>query len=150
MKDVASTLRTKIKALLSGNVTYNGKAVRIFDHPPKDSEIPIVKGALYAYVQIGDISDTETPNDSDTFTHDTTMDVFVVVGFPGIGSGEVTNGIVNQVLQLILPNKGGKIDLGDDFYNVLTYLEIGFETTEQDIHKKHIKTLRYRLEIDET
>ena len=150
MKDVSDTLRDKIYTLLNKNVTYQSKNVKVFKDTPKNTNIPIVKGALYHYIEIGDISDTETPRDSDTFCHDVSMDIQVVVGFPGIGSKTVVNSISNQVQTLIQTSKGSKLSLGADFTNILIYKEIDFETTEQDTHKKIIKTIRYRLEIDET
>lgn len=150
MKDPSEALRDAIYTLLNGNVTYNSKDVKVFKTYPKDNEIPIVKGQLYHYIEIGDISDTETNMSSDTFTHDTTMDIFVVVGFPGIGSKVVTENIANQVKQLIQPSKGGKLSLGSDFSNIIIRLDISFPTLEEGLHKKDIRTLRYRLEIDET
>lgn len=149
MKDVTQTLKDTIYTLLNKNVTYNGNNVKVFKHTPKNTEAGIVKGRLYYYIEIGDISDTETPNNADTFCHDVSMDLQVVVGFPGIGSSDVYSTICNQVMQLIQPTKGGRLSLGSDFFNVYIEKEIDFTTEEQDIHKKVIRTIRYRLQIDE-
>lgn len=150
MKDVSTPIINAFYSLLNGNVTYANKTVKVFKRPPKDTEIPIVKGALYHYIEIGDISDTEAPRNADVYVHDCTVDLQVIVGFPGIGDISLMNNIVNQVLQLIQTGKGSKITLAGGFTNIMIEKEIDFQTQEQDIHKKLIKTIRYRLEIDET
>ena len=154
MKDPTQSIQDAIYTLLNGNVTYtnsDGKefTIKVFKDTPQANQIPIVKGKMYHYIEIGNISDTETPNNADTFVHDVTVEVQVIVGFPGMGSQSVVNNIVNQVTQLILTAKGGALSIGSDFTNIIHYLENAFQTTEQDTHKKIIKTLRYRLEIDE-
>jgi len=149
MKSPATAIYTAIKSALEGNVTYNGNPVKVFDYAPNDNEIPIVKGALHHYIEIGEISDTETAENADTFTHDATVDLYVVVGFPGIGSRMVVDDIVNQVMNLLQPYKGDALNLGTDFKNVVHSLEMGFETEQIGIHKTIIKTLRYRFTLDE-
>lgn|SRR5574343_820356 len=149
MKSPATAIMTAIKTALEGAVKYNGKDVKIFDYPPMDNDIPIIKGALHHYIEIGEISDTETPESADRFTHDATVDLYIVVGFPGMGSRMVVDDITNQVMQALQPFKGGALNLGADFKNVVHVLEMGFETQQQGIHKTIIKTLRYRFTLDE-
>ena len=154
MIDPSQAIQDALFTILDGNITYTNssdktKDVKVFKHTPQANEIPIVKGQLYHYIEIGNISDIETPGNADTFVHDTSVEVQVIVGFPGIGSQQVVNNIVNQVTQLVQTAKGGQLSLGSSFSNIIHYLEIAFQTTEQDTHKKIIKTLRYRLESDE-
>jgi len=149
MKDPTQSIVDAFYTLLNGNVTYNSKTVKVFKRPAKSTEIGIQKGKMYFYIEIGEVTDTETGSNADTFCHDATAEVQVIVGFPGIGDKSVLNNIVNQVLQLIQTTKGGKLSLGDDFTNIIFYLENAFETREDGLHKVIIKTLRYRLEIDE-
>jgi hypothetical protein len=149
MIDPSTAIENALYSLLNGNVTYNSKKVKVFKRTPKASEVPIVKGALYNWIEIGDISDTETAQDSDTFTHDTTVDLQVVVGFPGIGDKAVMNNISNQVQQLVFVSKGAKLSL-TGFTNVITTLDIAFQTREDTAtHKVIVKTIRIRIESDE-
>jgi len=150
MKDPSQKIVDAYYSLLNGKVTYSGKKVKVFKRPPKDTEIPIIKGAMYHYIEIGDVTDSETGSNADVFSHDATCEIYVVVGFPGIGDKSVMNNIVNQVLNKTLTGKGAKLSLGSDFTNIVHVLETAFDTQEQDMHKKLIKNLRYRLEIDET
>lgn len=150
MKDPTQNIIDAIYSLINGNVTYSGKSVKVFKRPAKSTEVGIQKGKLYFYIEIGEVTDIETGMNADVFTHDSTVEVQIIVGFPGIGDKSVVNTIVNQVLQLIQPTKGGKLSLGSNFTNIVFYLENAFETREEGLHKVIIKTLRYRLEIDET
>jgi hypothetical protein len=150
MKDPSQAITDAFYSLLNGNITYNGSKVKVFKRPAKNTEVGIQKGKLYFYIEIGEITDTETGQNADVFTHDTTAEIQIIVGFPGVGDKTVLNTIVNSAMQLIQTTKGGKLSLGSDFSNIVFYLENAFETREDGIHKVLIKTLRYRLEIDET
>jgi hypothetical protein len=150
MKDPTQNIVDAFYTLLNENVTYGGKTVKVFKRPAKSTEIGIQKGKLYFYIEIGEVTDVETGSNADVFCHDSTAEIQIVVGFPGIGDKSVLNNIVNQAMQLIQTTKGGKLDIGSDFQNIVFYLENAFETREDGLHKVIIKTLRYRLEIDET
>lgn len=149
MKDPSQNIEDAIHTLLDGNVTYNGKDVKCFKWTPSLTEAGISKGALYHYIEIGEITDTETEL-KESFTHDCTVEVEIIVGYPGVGSKVVHNNITNQVIQLIAPSKPATLDLGDDFSNHLLILENKFELIEQGTHKIARVVLRYRLEITET
>lgn len=149
MKSPVTAIANALTTLLS-NITYRGNVVKVFTYPPQDNEIPIVRGALHHYIEIGEMSDVETNENSDTFTHDISVDLQVVVGFPGMGSRMVVDEIVSDVMEAIQPTKGGKLTL-TGFKNVVYALEIGFETQQDGgLHKTIVKTLRYRFTLDET
>lgn len=154
MKSPVKTLKNAFYTLLNGNVTYtnskgNTSNVPIFKHTPKNTESGAAAGKLFYYVEIAEITDIETANSSDTYTHDCSVNLDVVVGFPGFGSSDIYHDIVDQVTQAINTTKGDTLNLGANFKCLYLYLENTIHNEAEGTHKIITEQLRYRMEVDE-
>jgi len=149
MKDPTQSIIDALYTLFNGNITYNSKSVKVFKDQPTNSKAGIVKGKLYHYILLENVDDTELGANADNHVHDATVDIEVVVGFPGIGSKAVVNSITDDAMRL-LPAKGAGLSLGADFSNIIFELENTVNLEERGTHKVVRKIITFRLEIDET
>jgi len=97
MKDPTSELIQEVYDALSGNVTYSGNTVPVYDRVIEYEDL-----TLDYYIRLGEASMTEDGSKDKTITRGT-LEVYVITFFTGKNEGtkDVKNSISNQIGQLI-------------------------------------------------
>jgi len=142
MRDPAIRLQTKYFDLLSGQISYGGKVVPVYDNVPAN--------AVYPYIQIG--TKTDTLRSTKTyFGNEITQGLTVVTRFDASSTGSrlPMYAIADDIMQIICARPVSLINIVE--LNVITStLDNSVTRTElTTTHKYMIYELRFRHIIEQ-
>jgi len=97
MKDPTSELIQEVYDALSGNVTYGGNAVAVYDRVVEYEDL-----SYPHFIRIGEASMVEDGSKDKTITKGT-LEIFIYTFFTGKNEGtkDIKNSLSNQVCQLV-------------------------------------------------
>lgn len=127
MRIVAHIVRKALFDALSGNITYSGSVVPVFNHVPK--------GTSYPFIRIYGEDEKQDHQNQTSFISQTLTKIEVVTRFRGKAGGELqAQQILDLILQAVRANVSSKLST-DSFNNYVT--EIPTITYLTDYGKDH-------------
>lgn len=107
MKYVAHFVRKYIIDAISTNVTYNSAVVPIYGDVPSTASTP--------YITVYSVSQNGRDRNSDDFSYDVTQRIEVVTEYGrGRQNSSISEQIMTQALDLIVPNPNSVLDMSAD------------------------------------
>lgn len=129
MKDPIKYIRQAIITALSGNVSYGGSNVPVYNRVPSSASEP--------YIKVYSVQTNEADQNADEFITETLTRIEVVTAFDSDDGGELQmNTIVNDILVLIRTRSNGYFDLSSNNFNVYTCVNEGITYLEDDRNDK--------------
>jgi len=129
MKDPIKYIRQAIITALSGNVSYGGSNVPVYNRVPSSASEP--------YIKVYSVQTNEADQNADEFITETLTRIEVVTAFDSDDGGELQmNTIVNDILVLIRTRSNGYFDLSSNDFNVYTCVNEGITYLEDDRNDK--------------
>jgi hypothetical protein len=129
MKDPIKYIRQAIITALSGNVSYGGSNVPVYNRVPSSASEP--------YIKVYSVQTNEADQNADEFITETLTRIEVVTAFDSDDGGELQmNTIVNDILVLIRTRSNGYFDLSSNDFNVYTCVNEGVTYLEDDRNDK--------------
>ena len=129
MKDPIKYIRQAIITALSGNISYGGSNVPVYNRVPSSASEP--------YIKVYSVQTNEADQNADEFITETLTRIEVVTAFDSDDGGELQmNTIVNDILVLIRTRSNGYFDLSSNDFNVYTCVNEGVTYLEDDRNDK--------------
>ena len=129
MKDPIKYIRQAIITALSGNISYGGSNVPVYNRVPSSASEP--------YIKVYSVQTNEADQNADEFITETLTRIEVVTAFDSDDGGELQmNTIVNDILVLIRTRSNGYFDLSSNDFNVYTCVNEGITYLEDDRNDK--------------
>ena len=123
MKEVQHHIRKAFVDRLSGNITYDGAEVPVYNKVPSTATEPFIK--------ISSVGTLEVDQNQTKFNTQSTTRIQVFTSFNGDDGGDIqVNSIVDSITQSIRTRSAGYIDLSANNLNVYTTEIEGIEYDE--------------------
>jgi hypothetical protein len=125
MKDATKYIRAKIIAALSGNVSFGGSNVPIYNRVPSDATFP--------YIRAYSVSTSQIDDNTSKYNADIITRIEVITRFVADSGGDLQmNDIMNDILELLVSKTSSAFDLSSDNFNVYSTTNQGVSYLQED------------------
>ena len=125
MKDATRFIRLKILNALTGNVSFGGSSVPVYNRVPSNATFPYIRVYSLSTTQI---DDTQTKYNAEIITR-----VEVVTRFAADSGGDLSmNDIMDDCLQLLVSKNSSAFDLSANNFKVYSTINESLRYLQED------------------